>query len=258
MMFNKYLDYVEGQISNNPNFTAEQILACVYDSTKHGNPEILNDIRAFYADLAFRPNNAGLDWVYDLISEYREPKSIPEAAIFEKVSFEEFKTSIINDVCQDPENEETPIPDDENIRKLYDSITLPICKTGNSAGHDFATPFAFELQHGRQIVIPTGIRCLLKKGHVLKIYPRSGLGTKYRCQINNTIGIIDMDYYFSDNEGHIKIKLTNDSKPSKTMYLNAGDTFCQGIVSEYKVAKNGVANNVRNGGFGSTGDVKHE
>ena len=33
----------------------------------------------------------------------------------------------------------------------------------------------------------------------LKCYPRSGLGFKYRLQLNNTVGIIDSDYYNSDN-----------------------------------------------------------
>ena len=36
----------------------------------------------------------------------------------------------------------------------------------------------------------------------VKCYPRSGLGFKFRLQLNNTVGIIDSDYYNSDNEGH--------------------------------------------------------
>ena len=43
---------------------------------------------------------------------------------------------------------------------------------------------------------------------VLKCYPRSGLGFKYRLQLNNTVGIIDSDYFYSDNEGHIFSKIT--------------------------------------------------
>ena len=50
---------------------------------------------------------------------------------------------------------------------------------------------------------------------MLKIYPRSGLGFKYRLQLNNTVGIIDSDYFYSDNEGHIFIKITNDSNEEK-------------------------------------------
>ena len=34
--------------------------------------------------------------------------------------------------------------------------------------------------------------------------------------MNNTVGIIDSDY-FSDNEGHIFMKITNDSNEGKTV-----------------------------------------
>ncbi len=62
---------------------------------------------------------------------------------------------------------------------------------------------AFELKPGETIKIPTGIRVKINDGWVLKLYPRSGLGFKFRVQMNNTVGIIDSDYYNSDNEGHI-------------------------------------------------------
>ena len=65
---------------------------------------------------------------------------------------------------------------------------------------------------GATIKIPTGIRCILKEGFVLKEYPRSGLGFKYRVRLDNTVGIIDSDYYKSDNEGHIFIKITNEGQ----------------------------------------------
>ena len=48
---------------------------------------------------------------------------------------------------------------------------------------------------------PTGIRVWMEPEWVLKCYPRSGLGFKFRLQLNNTVGIIDSDYYYSDNEG---------------------------------------------------------
>ena len=43
----------------------------------------------------------------------------------------------------------------------------------------------------------------MEEGWVLKCYPRSGLGFKFRLQLNITVGIIDCDYYNSDNEGLI-------------------------------------------------------
>lgn len=39
--------------------------------------------------------------------------------------------------------------------------------------------------------------------------------------MNNTVGIIDSDYFFSDNEGHIFMKITNDSNEGKTVEVPA-------------------------------------
>ena len=87
---------------------------------------------------------------------------------------------------------------------------------------------------------------------MLKLYPRSGLGFKYRLQMNNTVGIIDSDYYHSDNEGHIFIKITNDSNEGKTVSLKKGEGFAQGIFVEYGITVDDEADRIRNGGFGST------
>ena len=87
---------------------------------------------------------------------------------------------------------------------------------------------------------------------VLKIYPRSGLGFKYRLQLNNTVGIIDSDYYNSDNEGHIFIKITNDSREGKTVQVQENTGFAQGIFLEYGITVDDDATAVRNGGMGST------
>ena len=87
---------------------------------------------------------------------------------------------------------------------------------------------------------------------VLSCYPRSGLGFKYRLQLNNTVGIIDSDYYHSDNEGHIFAKLTNDTKEGKSLQIAAGNGFMQGIFTEYGITFDDQVTERRNGGFGST------
>ena len=87
---------------------------------------------------------------------------------------------------------------------------------------------------------------------MLKIYPRSGLGFKNRLQLDNTVGIVDSDYYHSDNEGHIFIKITNDSKEGKALTVEAGTGFAQGIFVEYGITTDDDAEGIRNGGFGST------
>ncbi len=92
----------------------------------------------------------------------------------------------------------------------------------------------------------------MEQDWVLKCYPRSGLGFKYRLQLNNTVGIIDSDYFYSDNEGHIFAKLTNDTNEGKTLVIPAGTGFMQGIFVEYGITVDDAAEGVRNGGFGST------
>lgn len=148
--------------------------------------------------------------------------------------------------------EEFPQYTEEDIRDTYESLMLPKRATKGSAGYDFFAPFSFSLPPGATIKIPTGIRVKMDEDWVLKIYPRSGLGFKYRLQMNNTVGIIDSDYFNSDNEGHIFIKMTNDSNEGKTVEVAQGTGFAQGIFLEYGITVDDDAEGVRNGGFGST------
>ena len=135
---------------------------------------------------------------------------------------------------------------------LYDSLVLPRRATAGSAGYDFCTPVGVTLAPGETVKIPTGMRVWMEDGWVLKIYPRSGLGFKYRVQLNNTVGIIDSDYYHATNEGHIFIKITNDSNEGKTLTLAPGDAFAQGVFVEYGITLDDDADGERTGGFGST------
>ena len=88
---------------------------------------------------------------------------------------------------------------------------------------------------------------------MLLLFPRSGLGFKYRLQMNNTVGVIDSDYFCSDNEGHIFAKITNDSNEEKVLSIEEGDGFIQGIFMMYGITVDDDVKEVRNGGFGSTG-----
>lgn len=138
----------------------------------------------------------------------------------------------------------------EPYAQEYDNIKIPKRATTGSAGYDFFAPFDFSLVPGATIKIPTGIRCILKEGFVLKEYPRSGLGFKYRVRLDNTVGIIDSDYYKSDNEGHIFIKITNEGQ--QILKVKQGEAFCQGIIVEHFYAEEDEVTEQRNGGFGST------
>lgn len=164
-------------------------------------------------------------------------------AKFHKVSKDQFVNSM---------KEEFPQYTEADLEDMYESLELPKRATTGSAGYDFYAPFAFSLPAGATIKIPTGIRAEMEPDWVLKIYPRSGLGFKFRLQMNNTVGIIDSDYFYSDNEGHIFVKLTNDSKEGKTVDVAAGTGVVQGIFLEYGITVDDDAQGVRNGGFGST------
>ena len=141
---------------------------------------------------------------------------------------------------------------EERIREIYEKIKLPRRATSGSAGYDFFAPETIVLKPGETAKIPTGIRAEMEPEWVLKLYPRSGLGFKYRLQLNNTVGIIDSDYFYSDNEGHIFAKITNDSREGKTVEIPEGTGFMQGIFLEYGITVDDTADAVRNGGFGST------
>jgi len=142
------------------------------------------------------------------------------------------------------------IDDRFSIDNPYDDIKLPKRATKGSAGYDFYSPLNFTLAPGEIIKFPTGIRVKIDEGWALLMFPRSGLGFKYRLQLNNTVGIIDSDYFGADNEGHIFIKLTNDG--DKTLTVHAGDAIVQGIFMPFGVVDDDNADGVRVGGFGST------
>ena len=141
---------------------------------------------------------------------------------------------------------------EEEIRMIYDHIILPRRATAGSAGYDFFSPIDFSLLPGETIKIPTGIRVELEEDWVLQCYPRSGLGFMFRLQLNNTVGIIDSDYFYSDNEGHIFSKITNDSNEGRNVDIEAGIGFMQGIFVEYGITVDDDVTDIRNGGFGST------
>lgn len=164
-------------------------------------------------------------------------------AKFSKVSFDEFMIGI---------HGEFPELGEDEVKQMYEDIKLPKRATMGSAGYDFYAPYTFTLEPGQTIKIPTGIRVRMDEEWVLCLFPRSGLGFKYRLQLNNTVGIIDSDYYFSDNEGHIFAKITNDSNEGKTLTVDKGVGFMQGIFMEFGTTVDDDVTEERNGGFGST------
>jgi len=139
----------------------------------------------------------------------------------------------------------------------YNDIELPKRATKGSAGYDFFAPFDINLQQGETMIVPTGIRWVATVDNsdilydiALYLYPRSGLGFKYLMGLANTVGIIDSDYFQSDNEGHIMAKIVNNG--NKPIDIKKGQGFVQGIISVYYKVDDDETVEQRNGGFGSS------
>ena len=156
------------------------------------------------------------------------------SAKFEKVSFATFSVN--------------------GTREVYEQIKLPRRATVKSAGYDFYAPTTLTIAPGETVTVATGVRALMPDSWCLMIFPRSGLGFKYTLLLNNTVGIIDADYSDSDNEGHIFIRMTNES--DKLLEIPQGSAFAQGIFVQYLLTEDDNVTTTRNGGMGST-DKKH-
>ena len=160
-------------------------------------------------------------------------------ARFEKVSFEQYAKDVgVSERTMDA------------LKKDYDEIQLPTRATKLSAGYDFRLPIPAVFFGGEQaITIATGIRCKMEPGWMLALFPKSGLSFRNGTRLINTIAVIDADFYDSDNEGHIMVKMSAE----KTLTLSRGDKFVQGIFIPCGLAEEDEVTEVRNGGFGSTG-----
>lgn len=137
------------------------------------------------------------------------------------------------------------------VKLDWAQLPIPCRATKGSAGYDFVCPVEVTMQPGETAVIPTGIRAWMQTGWVLVNCPRSSLGRKHGLRLANTVGIIDSDYYFADNEGHILVMLVNGG--DHTVTLHPGDRFCQGIFLPHGLAEEETVTGERTGGFGSTG-----
>lgn len=164
-------------------------------------------------------------------------------AKFEKVSLEQFVLSV---------KDFLPSLSEEEIKVIYEQIKLPKRATKLSAGYDFYSYSKLVLKPNQTLKVPTGIRCKMDEDYVLFLAPRSSLGFKYRLQLDNTIGVIDSDYYKAKNEGHIFIKITNDTKEEKEVLINEFEAFAQGIFLQYGITVDDDTDEERIGGFGST------
>ena len=102
-------------------------------------------------------------------------------------------------------------------------------------------------------LVPTGVRIKLPYDKYAGVHARSSLPLKHMLIVANDEGIIDSDYYYADNEGHIHVMLLNlapfDIKIPKYSKI------AQLLVKDFHIVVNDqVETEKRTGGFGSTGN----
>lgn len=132
----------------------------------------------------------------------------------------------------------------------YERIILPERATEGSAGYDFTSLREVKIPAGQTVLVPTGIRCCLVPGYNLDLHVRSSIGIKRNVRLANITGIIDEDYFYGKNEGHIWAALHNDGVDDA--YIMAGERFVQGVFREYFITHDDAATDKRIGGIGST------
>lgn len=165
-----------------------------------------------------------------------------KVAEFEKVSFEQFK--------KDFRKKFGEFYSANDILQIYQNIKLPQRATKGSAGHDISIPFSVAVAATDTLMIPTGIRCKMDENYVMLVFPRSSLGIKKGMQLMNQTAVIDSDYYYADNEGHLFICLRNTS--SEVVHFKSGDNIVQAVFLPFGVADNEEVTVERTGGIGST------
>ena len=151
---------------------------------------------------------------------------------FEKISFEQFKKDVVDDI------------------DLYDEYRLPQRDSNSTAGYDIYLLEDLAIEPNEIKKIPTGIKSFFEKDEVLFLIVRSSMGFKYNIRLCNQVGVIDADYYNNEsNEGHMYVALQNEG--TKDFVINKGDAYAQGIIIKYLTC--GEENNQkRTGGIGST------
>lgn len=139
------------------------------------------------------------------------------------------------------------------VKNAPADTVLPKRKTAKSAGYDFVLPCDVRLNpRSVSAIIPTNVKVSMPDDEVLMLYIRSSIGIKHHVTLANGTGIIDADYFSNpDNDGNIGICLQNNS--DEIVSFRKGERIMQGIFVKYAVCDSDETNEVRKGGFGSTG-----
>ena len=140
----------------------------------------------------------------------------------------------------------------DKYRKSTGEVILPKRATKSSVAYDFYSPINIAISPMQSAMIWTDVKAHFNEDEALLLNVRSSMG-KQPVMIANTQGWIDSDYYSNpDNDGNIGIRLFNLGNTS--YIVKSGDRIAQGMFVKYLVADNGNTDNVRQSGFGSSGE----
>ena len=134
-------------------------------------------------------------------------------------------------------------------------INLPIRKTKYSAGYDVEAAEDTVIPSFKKGMAPTliktGIKAYMQDDEMLALYNRSSNPKKKGLILANSVGIIDKDYYGTeDNDGHIMFAFYNIKEEDVT--IKKGECIGQAIFQKYLLTDDDNAEGIREGGFGST------
>jgi dUTP pyrophosphatase len=136
--------------------------------------------------------------------------------------------------------------------ELLNENCFPYKKHPKDAGWDLkSSNKTFTLKPSGKIKVSTGIKIKIPEGNMGLIIPRSGLGSKNRLGLANTVGCVDSDY-----RGEVFCFLVNDGY--EDVVVEQYMRFAQLIIVPvnltglYQVSSVGKTERGE-GGFGSTG-----
>ena len=145
---------------------------------------------------------------------------------FEKISFEQFKKDVKDDI------------------ELYNEYSLPQRDSVYTAGYDIYLLEELTIKPGERKKVPTGIKSYFDKEEVLLLVVRSSMGFKYNIRLCNQVGVIDADYYNNkDNEGHRWLMIQNEGEEEYN--FKKGEAIVQGLFMKYLTTKSDKSINIQ-------------
>lgn len=162
------------------------------------------------------------------------------------------------------------------IELTSDGAKIPTYANLGDGAVDLYAPMDFTIGPGETKIIPVDIKIALPYGYAFLIHPRSGLSSKTKLRIANSIGLIDSQYkgvigvivenidppikditYKFDEQGH---PILTSVLHGQSYTISKGDRFAQMRLVEVPTARffqvesvNGIGDD-RGGGFGSSGN----